>query len=155
MSMGHVQQIGTPLELYDSPANRFVASFIGLPPMNFYDVVVREGKLEGKGFTVPITNEEMGLLKGYAGKEIELGVRPENVKENGDIPMSVFSNENLGMNTLVHGHIGSASGNKISAKFKGWCGYKQGDNIKISFGRKHFFDKDSGEAIGRKGEGAK
>ena len=39
MSMGHVQQVGTPLELYDSPANLFVASFIGLPPMNFFDVM--------------------------------------------------------------------------------------------------------------------
>jgi len=43
MSMGHVQQVGTPLELYSSPANLFVASFIGLPPMNFLDVRVASG----------------------------------------------------------------------------------------------------------------
>ncbi len=150
MSMGHVQQIGTPLELYDRPANKFVASFIGLPPMNFYEVVVREDKLEGNGFNISITPEEKGILSAYAGKTIELGIRPENVKEDGDIPMKVFSNENLGMNTLVHGHIGGKNdaGNKISAKFRGWCGYKNGDMIKVSFGRKHFFDKETGEAIG-------
>ena len=58
MSMGHVQQIGTPLELYDSPANLFVASFIGLPPMNFVDAVVKEGNLVTKKFTIPMNEAE-------------------------------------------------------------------------------------------------
>ena len=153
MSMGHVQQVGTPIELYDAPANKFVASFIGLPPMNFFDVTVREGMLEGKGFTVPLTEEEKGILLPYAGKEIDLGVRPEDVAADGSIGMKVFSNENLGMNTLVHGHIGGseAASNKISAKLRGWCDYKEGDNVGVSFSRKHFFDKESGNAI-RKGE---
>ena len=65
--------------------------------------------------------------------------------------MKVFSNENLGMNTLVHGHIGG--GEKISGKFRGWCNYKAGDNAMVSFGRKHFFDKETGNAV-RKGENA-
>ena len=148
MSMGHVQQVGTPLELYDSPANLFVASFIGLPPMNFFDVTVREGFLEGKGFTAALTDEEKGMLKSYAGKVITLGVRPENVHEGGDIKMKVFSNENLGMNTLVHGNI--VGGDKITGKFRGWTNYKAGDEAAISFVRKHFFDKETGNAI-RKG----
>jgi multiple sugar transport system ATP-binding protein len=147
MSMGHVQQVGTPLELYDSPANRFVASFIGLPPMNFFDATVREGELEGHGFRVKLTEEEKGLLLPYAGKEIELGVRPEDVQGGGDIAMNVFSNENLGMNTLVHGHIGENS--RISAKLRGWYDYKDGDRVSINFSRKHFFDKETGVAIGR------
>ena len=58
MSMGHVQQVGTPLELYDKPANTFVAGFIGLPPMNTWHVTVREGYLEGKGFKAPLTEDE-------------------------------------------------------------------------------------------------
>jgi len=153
MSMGHVQQVGTPIELYDAPANKFVASFIGLPPMNFFDVTVREGMLEGKGFTVPLSEEEKGILLPYAGKEIDLGVRPEDVAADGSIGMKVFSNENLGMNTLVHGHIGGVEtpSSKISAKLRGWCDYKEGDNVGVSFSRKHFFDKESGNAI-RKGE---
>ncbi len=151
MSMGHVQQVGTPLELYDAPANKFVASFIGLPPMNFFDVTVREGVLEGNGFRVKLSEEEKGALLPYAGREIELGVRPEDVIGGGEIAMNVFSNENLGMNTLVHGHIGhsSAASNKISAKLRGWYDYKEGDNVNIAFGRKHFFDKETGVAIGR------
>ena len=147
MSMGHVQQVGTPLELYDAPANRFVASFIGLPPMNFFDATVRDGALEGRGFKVKLSEEEKGILLPYAGKEIELGVRPEDVIGGGEIAMNVFSNENLGMNTLVHGHIGQ--NNKISAKLRGWYDYKDGDNVNIAFSRKHFFDKETGVAIGR------
>ena len=150
MSMGHVQQVGTPLELYDKPNNIFVASFIGLPPMNFFDVTVREGELEGHGFRVKLSEEEKGALLSYAGKEIELGVRPEDVIGGNEIAMNVFSNENLGMNTLVHGHIGQ--NNKISAKLRGWYDYKEGDRADIAFSRKHFFDKDSGVAIGREKE---
>ena len=58
------------------------------------------------------------------------------------------------MNTLVHGHIGgvrSASA-KISAKLKGWRDYKAGDTASFTFNRKHFFDKETTNAI-RGGEG--
>ena len=150
MSMGHVQQVGTPLELYDAPANVFVASFIGLPPMNFFEVTVGSGELNGEGFRVPLTEEEKDILLPYFGKPITLGVRPENISEGGNIPVSVFSNENLGMNTLVHGHIGE-KGARISAKLKGWANYKPGDTVAVKFDRKHFFDKESGNAI-RKGK---
>ena len=145
MSMGHVQQIGTPLELYDSPANLFVAGFIGLPPMNFYDVKFENGSLHGKGFTVELTDEEKDTLSGYNGKEITLGVRPEDIAEGGSLPVKVFSNENLGMNTLVHGHMGD--NNRISAKLRGWTNYKNGDIVNVTFKRKHFFNKETTNAI--------
>jgi len=149
MSMGHVQQIGTPLELYDHPANLFVASFIGLPPMNFFDVKVELGKLAGKGFEIPLDAHDMKRVQKYVGKEIVLGVRPEDFVEGGDIKISVLSNENLGMNTLVNGHIVS-EGNKfdrITCKFRGWCNYKNGDVAGISVKRMHFFDKETTNAI--------
>ena len=145
MSMGHVQQVGTPLELYDSPNNVFVASFIGLPPMNFFDVVVKDGKLQGKEFTVSLTDEERAALAGYNNKEIILGVRPENIVEGPDVKGTVFSNENLGMNTLVHANLGADG--KVSAKLKGWANYKSGDTVSLSFTRKHFFDKETTNAI--------
>jgi len=149
MSMGHVQQVGTPLELYSSPANLFVASFIGLPPMNFLDVRVASGQLEGDGFTVPLSDEEKDTLAAYEGKEIVLGIRPENIAEGGTIPVRVFSNENLGMNTLVHGHItkGEKNGVRISCKLRGWCDYKEGDIVNVAFNRMHFFDKETTNAI--------
>ena len=152
MSMGHVQQVGTPLELYDSPANVFVASFIGLPPMNFYDVRVSGDKLVGEGFTVSLTPEEQHTLRGYNNKEITLGVRPENIVEGADVPVTVTTNENLGMNTLVHGYVGGNKAVKISAKLKGWRDYKVGDTASFTFNRKHFFDKETTNAI-KGGEG--
>ncbi len=149
MSMGYVQQIGTPLELYDTPANLFVASFIGLPPMNFFDVTVEADRLRGNGFAVPLSEKDKALLAGYVGKEIVLGVRPENIAEGGDITVKVNANENLGMNTLVHGHVGDSehTGSKITCKLRGWCDYKNGDAVNVAFKRMHFFDKETTNAI--------
>ena len=144
MSMGHVQQIGTPLELYDSPANLFVATFIGLPPMNLFDMTVQDGKLYCDSFSVDLSAEEKALLARYEGREIVLGVRPENVVQGGNISVSVFSNENLGMTTLVNGVVVK---HKITCKFREWSNFKPGDSVNVSFTRKHFFDKETTEAI--------
>ena len=146
MSMGHVQQIGTPMELYDAPANTFVAGFIGLPPMNFFPVRVAEGGLTGQGFEAPLTEEERAVLAPYRGKEIILGVRPEDIAEGGTLPVDVVSNENLGMNTLVHGHIAGQRVN-VTAKLRGWKDYRTGDGVTLAFTRKHFFDRDTTNAI--------
>ena len=144
MSMGHVQQIGTPLELYDSPANLFVATFIGLPPMNLFNVTVQDGKLVCDSFSTDLTKEEKELLSGYEGREIVLGVRPENIVQGGNVTVSVFSNENLGQTTLVNGVVGK---NKITCKFREWSNFKPGDAVNVSFTRKHFFDKETTNAI--------
>jgi len=144
MSMGHVQQIGTPLELYDTPANLFVAGFIGLPPMNFFDVEVKDGELICENFKVELTPDEKGSLERYEGRTIVLGVRPEDVAENGNIGVNVFSNENLGQTTLVNGVVGKS---RITCKFREWCNYKAGDTVNVSFKKKHFFDKETTDAI--------
>ncbi|MBR3795168.1 MAG: sn-glycerol-3-phosphate ABC transporter ATP-binding protein UgpC [Clostridia bacterium] len=152
MSMGHVQQIGTPLELYDTPANLFVASFIGLPPMNFFDVQVKGGKLLSSFFALALDEQEKKLLAAYEGREIVLGVRPEDMVEGGDVSVSVFSNENLGMNTLVHGRLGNSPDSAITCKLRGWYDFKAGDTVKVSFVKRHFFDKETTNAIRAKGE---
>ena len=148
MSMGHVQQIGTPLELYDEPANLFVASFIGLPPMNFIDVKVEKGYLVNDFLKLEMNEAEKKGLAAYEGKTIVLGVRPENTCVGDHFQLKVTNNENLGMNTLVHGHLGAdGKGTKITCKLAGWCNYKAGDVASISITRKHFFDKETTNAI--------
>ena len=147
MSMGHVQQIGTPMELYDSPANTFVAGFIGLPPMNFYRVLFEDGALKGPGYEIPLTGGEKETLANYYGREIILGVRPEDMAEGGGIPAQVMTNENLGMNTLVHGYIGGKRNLPVTAKLRGWKDYRNGDTIPLQFTHKHFFDADTTNAI--------
>ena len=151
MSMGHVQQVGTPLELYDQPANVFVAGFIGLPPMNTWTVTVREGYLEGKNFKTQLSEAERATLQDYAGREIILGVRPENISLGDELLVKVTNSENLGMNTLVHGHLGAAQSAdlKVAAKLKGWMEYQNGEDVQIRFDRKHFFDKETTSAIRR------
>ncbi len=148
MSMGHVQQTGTPLELYDSPCNMFVAGFIGLPPMNMFDVLFENGCLRGDGFEVALTDAQKHTLAAYYGKELVLGVRPEDIGAGGQIRLDVSANENLGMNTLVHGHIG---GQRVSAKLRGWLEYKAGDAAEVKMTKLHFFDRQTTQAI--RGEG--
>ncbi len=148
MSMGHVQQIGTPLELYDTPANLFVASFIGLPPMNFIDVTVKGDQLVAADFTLTMDAAEKKLLAPYQGRVVVLGVRPEGTCVGKDFEMKVQSNENLGMNTLVYGHLGrDGKGERITCKLNGWCNYKNGDVVSISITKKYFFDKETTAAI--------
>ena len=146
MSMGYVQQVGTPLELYDTPANTFVASFIGLPPMNFFEGRIENGCFVSEFFNAPLNDEQKQLLASYEGKEIILGSRPENIVQdpNGYIDINVTLNENLGQTTLVHGTV---NGHKLTAKFREWCEYKKGDVVKTSINRMHFFDKETTNAI--------
>lgn len=140
MSMGHVQQIGKPIELYDNPANTFVATFIGLPPMNMFDGRIEGGKFVCDLFEYNLTDEIAEKLSAYEGQNVILGARPENIVLDGDIVLHITNNENLGMNTLVHGKIGYKN---VVCKFARWCDYKVGDEIKIGFDkdRVHFFEQ--------------
>lgn len=147
MSMGYVQQIGKPLELYDKPKNLFVASFIGLPPMNLIDVIVTENRtIKCEYFEYPLSLDQYKMLQKYIGKKIVFGIRPEDITEDGNINLKVALNENLGQTTLVHGLINDK---KIVCKFKYWCKYKKDDVINIGFkkDKMHFFDKETTNAI--------
>ena len=83
MRDGKIQQAGTPLDLYDYPANKFVAGFLGSPPMNFLTVKVMEknGKLLLNGFSFELlpTPEHIAFLQKHIGKEIIFGIRPEDL----------------------------------------------------------------------------
>jgi multiple sugar transport system ATP-binding protein len=83
MKDGVVQQVGEPLELYNQPANKFVAGFIGSPAMNFATVTVTEanGSLiaENSGLRIRLPDETAQRLRGHIGHEVTLGVRPEDL----------------------------------------------------------------------------
>ena len=112
MKDGKVQQIGSPLYLYNHPYNKFVAGFIGTPPMNFLSVKVIEkgGKLvvdEGS-FDITPTDEQAKKLKDYIGKEVYFGIRPEdliyqkNAAPSNNLQMKVSVIEPLGADTHLH-----------------------------------------------------
>ena len=113
MKDGMVQQIGTPQEVYDSPANVFVAGFIGVPQMNFYDArLVRDGDayaVELDGISVPVSAEKCARLaaRGVSSQDITLGVRPENIElaEAGDknvLSGTVEASEMMGSSVHLH-----------------------------------------------------
>lgn len=111
MSEKRIQQIGAPLYLYNHPINKFVAGFIGTPPMNFFTLKIEEkdGKVvanEGT-FTLVPTEEQQKKLKAYVGKEVYFGVRPEDLEyqaapaaEN-NMQLKVTNKEPLGADTHV------------------------------------------------------
>src|ERR1700719_1515963 len=84
MKDGWVQQVGEPLELYNYPANRFVAGFLGSPAMNFVNVSVAENNgaiwVTNPGFRLKVPDPCTGKLRGYVGGELWLGIRPEDLR---------------------------------------------------------------------------
>ncbi len=88
MKDGFMQQVGTPLEVYDTPANRFVASFVGTPPMNFFEgkISSQNGNLYFDEGTCQLRLEEnhKNLLADWVGKEVALGARPEAMNLSGE-----------------------------------------------------------------------
>ncbi|MEM6256791.1 MAG: sn-glycerol-3-phosphate ABC transporter ATP-binding protein UgpC [Planctomycetota bacterium] len=82
MSGGHIQQAGTPLEVYANPSNRFVAGFIGMPPMNFIEGTISETidgpVFKGGGIRLPIAEGLAIARKRVANQDVVLGLRPEH-----------------------------------------------------------------------------
>ena len=116
MKDGKLQQVGTPLELYDRPANLFVATFIGTPPMNLVKATLRNGGtvLEASKFTLPVPQSMRSLTAGIDGKAVVFGLRPENISrdgkasrgETGKLSGEVEIVEPLGHEVVVHSRIG-------------------------------------------------
>jgi multiple sugar transport system ATP-binding protein len=112
MKLGIIQQIGSPLELYNKPNNKFVAGFIGSPPMNFMQTkIVAEGDdvfCDEGGFRVKLDDKNKKLLKNYVGKSVVFGVRPEDlsfvpkVVKDETINADVVVVEPLGAETHVY-----------------------------------------------------
>ena len=148
MSMGHVQQIGTPLEIYADPNNKFVASFVGNPPMNFFNGRITEDgkKYVTTDFEFTLDAKRQELLKAYKGKEVILGVRPEHTEDNGDIQAKIELIEHMGPATLFHCLINNT---KIVIKLPGWLDYSLGEVINIKFNQDLicFFEADTENRI--------
>lgn len=161
MKDGLIQQVGSPQYVYDHPANRFVAGFIGSPQMNFIDSVVIEkgGKVYAGfyDFLLPVPEDKAKIIRdnGYMGKDVVMGIRPENlydsqefVKEHEDstIDARVEVTELMGSETYLYLNVG---GNDITARVSAFSKSRAGENVKLGFdmSKIHMFDKDSEKAI--------
>ncbi|SMB97372.1 carbohydrate ABC transporter ATP-binding protein, CUT1 family [Thermanaeromonas toyohensis ToBE] len=167
MTMGHrivvmrdgiIQQIDTPLGLYERPANLFVAGFIGSPPMNFLPVMLEEEqgvlRVKGEGFSFPLA-EDMGRRLKAPRKEVVLGLRPEDITVEHRLReahpewvyrVKVEVVEPLGAEGLVYFSLG---GQQVVARLSGSSLPKVGEEVALVFNlnRAHFFDKESGKAV--------
>jgi multiple sugar transport system ATP-binding protein len=145
MKDGLVQQVGTPLELYDRPANAFVAGFIGSPEMNFV-----EGELDGTGavrrFRAGDLELPLALALEAGGPAVQLGIRPEHIEraaaEAADGALRVIRVEQFGAQTCVRGTL---KGVHLSALFERDDRIAAADEIPIRLqpARVHLFDRAS------------
>ena len=162
MRDGRIQQVGTPKDVYNTPANVFVGGFIGTPPMNFI-----HGKLEEKGVFVssqgnfklvlPKGKVEVAEKEGYIGKEVILGIRPEDIYDertplmfetwpNGVINIKVEMSELLGAETNVYTNV---DGDAIIGAVASRDDLVVGQDLKLvlDLNHVHLFDVDTENAI--------
>jgi multiple sugar transport system ATP-binding protein len=150
MNAGRVEQAGTPMELYLKPANRFVAGFLGSPPMNFVPGRVERAEFvaEGGALRVGMPGASSG-----DGRDAVLGIRPEDVYLDGAAPPSASpatlvldSAETMGNETIVTLRAGE---HEIVARVPPRPLPAPGESVAAAFdtARAHLFDPDSGAAI--------
>ena len=141
---GIIQQVGTPLEVYDHPLNMFVARFIGSPTINFIPgrIESREGGhsfIAGDDFVIPLPS---GVIQTDYPETVVAGIRPEDISlasgENG-IPVQVELMEQLGSETILHT---TQDDRKLVLKMEKGANYAFGDRVSLSIqpSHLHFFD---------------
>jgi multiple sugar transport system ATP-binding protein len=157
MKDGLVQQVGEPLELYNAPVNRFVASFIGSPAMNFAAVRVHAAddmlRAGNASFGIEIPAEIAARLRRYADRDVTIGIRPEDLEvANGSHPSGLCFDavvevvERLGAEILLDLQVG---GQTMVASVEPTVRAKPGDQLRFALRpeRLHFFDMTSEAAI--------
>jgi ABC-type sugar transport system ATPase subunit len=150
MHGGRIQQVGSPLEVYEHPANRFVASFIGSPEMNFFSGEVGEaGAIHMPDFSMLVSPGLFELPP--TGSMVVLGVRPEHVSFVAEAPLAVTVTmvERLGAQTAVSAQ---GPGGRISALTSNDVTARRGDTVHfaIDTSRIHLFDAQSGLSLAKK-----
>ena len=158
-TIGRVEQIGTPQEVYKHPANKFVAGFIGSPAMNFFEVTVEGDRLVGLNgdFSLKVPGGSLKGLKekGYQGKKVILGIRPEDINMEPafleTFPESVLTakisvSELLGAESHLYCAVG---GSEFVAKVDARDHMNTGSSIKLGFdlNKAHYFDVETEDNI--------
>jgi multiple sugar transport system ATP-binding protein len=157
MNLGILQQLGTPDELYDKPANLFVAGFIGEPPMNFVDSrIVRENDqlyAQSPCFRFALSPDQVNRLQGNAIDETIVGIRPGDFAlgeiEGADfvsVSGNVYAVEPVGDITVVYLE---SSEQRLLLTILGTIDLRENEDLVASFPRDHvhIFDKETGKAI--------
>ncbi|MBM7635260.1 ABC transporter ATP-binding protein [Streptococcus saliviloxodontae] len=157
-TIGRVEQIGTPQELYNEPANKFVAGFIGSPAMNFFEVTVSKDALtndQGLDIALPAGQAKILEEKGYLGKKVIFGIRPEDISSkhivqeaypNANVTAEVVVSELLGAETMLYVKLGQ---DEFAARVDARDFHNPGEKVNLTFNvaKGHFFDLESEKRI--------
>jgi multiple sugar transport system ATP-binding protein len=156
MHGGYIQQQGSPEELFKKPVNKFVAGFLGMPPMNFLDgeIVERDTAIfvEGDGFSVELTGEKAKTAKVHSARNITLGVRPSDLVFDAAAP----ANSALDLNVMVSEYVGAQSvllctcgGAKVMVEMNSETPVALGQTLRFAINPTgvHLFDRTSEVAL--------
>ncbi|MBZ9960095.1 ABC transporter ATP-binding protein [Mesorhizobium sp. BR1-1-14] len=143
MRDGRIEQVGAPLELFDRPANLFVAGFIGSPSMNLLKGVARKGGVDIAGALFPVAPGSAA----EEGRAVVYGVRPEHLEIHADgVPAKISVVEPTGSETLVFLRFGDG---EMVALFRERHDFKPGDTLKLRprLDHIHLFDAETGKRL--------
>ena len=150
MKLGEIQQVDTPLNLYDKPTNLFVAGFIGSPQMNLLEGKASGGEARIGDYSVPVDPAAASKMEG----DITVGVRPEAwrivSKESGGLPVDVTVVEELGADGFVYGTSDVAgTPHSIIIRVSDRDTVHKGDTLYVTTDPKHVhvFDTESGDRL--------
>ncbi|KQW46003.1 sugar ABC transporter ATP-binding protein [Nocardioides sp. Root1257] len=150
MKDGYLQQVDTPLGLYDKPVNLFVAGFIGSPAMNLLEAQAQDGKAQIGDYLVPVDPAAAAKMQG----NITVGVRPEAWRIVGNseagMPVRVTVVEDLGSDAFVYGTSGvEGTPNNIIIRVNGRDHVQKGETVYVTTDPQnvHVFDTDTGERL--------
>ena len=159
MHEGRLQQVDAPLAVYESPLNRFVAEFIGSPPINLLDGQLSDaaGRLvfQAGPYRLPMPVECAGRCSDQVGKRLQLGIRPEDIHgddgsgsdgERAKVNGTISAGQLLGADRIVELE---KSGTRLTARLDGRAACRSGETlgVHIDMGRCHLFDAETGEAV--------
>ena len=146
MNGGKIQQVGTPLEIYDHPANLFVAQFIGTPPMNFFPATLAGGVIDAGRFQLPAPDR----FASAGSRQVVVGIRPESIGNTGpsgrgrtgSLSGVVEVVEPLGHEAVVHTRVADAM---LVASFDAHSMPRRGQPIELSIEIEsiHLFDAET------------
>jgi len=150
---GRVEQTGAPLELFNRPANLFVAGFIGSPRMNFLEVTAERAagggwSVAGSGISVEASGDSWSIEN---GQSLVLGIRPNHInvcsEREADFELQVESVEHLGAESHIAGRIGSRE--PLTVHLEGQTPVRAGSRISGRLERDgiHLFDRETGSAV--------
>jgi len=155
---GALQQVGDPQEVYQQPANLFVASFIGSPAMNFFhsELRLQDGQLiaHSAGASFPLAEAQARALAGLRGKGVIIGVRPEHILLHWEAEEASEACLNVVVDTMEsmghEQHVTFSAGDiTVVARLDAGRSLREGERLRLRIDRAHmhFFDPDSGQRI--------